>query len=430
MILLLLFHTFLSVLSYGWFPLLDLKSYNIKKPSEIQIFDKKLVVWEKDNNIVVQDNACLHRGGPLSEGFIDNQSRNLKCSYHGWEFDQNGNIISLPQSNKKPDFCKFQKTYQTFQSCNILWILYDDRDTPFPTHISKHNNSVSDDTFVIEVPYSINTLLENFFDPAHIPFAHHKLQSTRDAASPVNSTLITMDPSCLQIYFEDSTLPNKKYRNGTMSFYYPSHYLLNSTYPDIYIKRLHVYCVPVYPFKTRIFVQNEYNHKNNFRNALIINTIQSLPKWIKHPITHTFFDSDTMLLHKQEQMLKNKNSFFNSTKTYFTPSSSDYSIYLFHKWKNKFAPNWTSISYSSPLDLHLSRKQIFDRYHDHTIHCVSCSSALHSLQTIQTYAPPLLLSQSMYFQNYFLALSAVFLYLIIDKIKSIYIFQDYIHNEL
>ena len=43
---------------------------------------------------------------------------------------------------------------------------------------------------VIELPYSINTLLENFFDPAHIPFAHHKLQSSRELASDVNVTLL------------------------------------------------------------------------------------------------------------------------------------------------------------------------------------------------------------------------------------------------
>ena len=35
------------IYSYGWLPLLDLKTYNTKKPSEIDILDKKLVIWEK-----------------------------------------------------------------------------------------------------------------------------------------------------------------------------------------------------------------------------------------------------------------------------------------------------------------------------------------------------------------------------------------------
>ena len=56
---------------FGWVPLLDLNTYNLKTPSEIQVYNKKLVVWKKDDNIIVQDNTCMHRGAPLSEGYFD-----------------------------------------------------------------------------------------------------------------------------------------------------------------------------------------------------------------------------------------------------------------------------------------------------------------------------------------------------------------------
>ena len=42
---------FVKVNSYGWVRLLDLKSYNTKKPSSIQVLDKELVIWEKNNQI-------------------------------------------------------------------------------------------------------------------------------------------------------------------------------------------------------------------------------------------------------------------------------------------------------------------------------------------------------------------------------------------
>ena len=32
------------VYSYGWVPLIDLKRYNTKKPSEIKILDKKFIL--------------------------------------------------------------------------------------------------------------------------------------------------------------------------------------------------------------------------------------------------------------------------------------------------------------------------------------------------------------------------------------------------
>ena len=71
---------FTLVNSYGWVPLIDVKNYPINKPREIELMNKKLVIWEKNKNIIVQDNACIHRGGPLSEGYIDPKTQNLRCS--------------------------------------------------------------------------------------------------------------------------------------------------------------------------------------------------------------------------------------------------------------------------------------------------------------------------------------------------------------
>ena len=163
----------------------------------------------------------------------------------------------------------------------------------------------------------MNILLENLFDPAHVPFAHHKLQSFRHLASSVNSSVIVFNETMFRLLFEDSTLPNKQYRNGTMTFFPPNHYVLASLYPNTFIKKLHVYCVPILPYKTRIFVQNEYDSYSYSQqiNSFYISILNSLPHWVKHLVTHTFFDSDTMLLYKQEQMLRFKNMLDNCTYT-------------------------------------------------------------------------------------------------------------------
>ena len=31
------------------------------------------------------DNTCLHRGGPLGQGFLEGES--VECPWHGWQFD-------------------------------------------------------------------------------------------------------------------------------------------------------------------------------------------------------------------------------------------------------------------------------------------------------------------------------------------------------
>lgn len=416
----------LNVNTYGWFPLLDLKTYNTKKLSSIQILNKELVIWEKNNNIIVQDNACIHRKAPLSEGYIDIQSNNLHCSYHGWEFDENGSVKSIPQSNCNTCNMKFkQKTYETKKSNNILWINFNETEE-FPNHITKYNNTISDDMTVIELPYSINTLLENFFDPAHIPFAHHKLQSSRELASDVNVTLLNMNSSSLEILFEDRTLKNGNYRNGTMCFYYPNHYVLTSIYPTIFIKCLHVYCVPINEYKTRVFVQNEYNVNDELKYINFIYRIT--PQWIKHLLTQTFFDSDTMLLYKQEQYLRNTNSLINCTKSYITPTSSDKAIYLFHRWKNKYNKfKMKPIRKLKPLN----RKKVFNRYDSHTKNCKYCTNTLNNIRNLQIIVPSSILFYNIFSEiNQFSLILSFIMYLLLKELESYFIFKDYVHNNL
>ena len=42
------------------------------------------------------DNSCLHRGGPLCEGFIDNDV--VTCPLHGWSYEiRTGTMVQYPR---------------------------------------------------------------------------------------------------------------------------------------------------------------------------------------------------------------------------------------------------------------------------------------------------------------------------------------------
>ncbi len=41
--------------------------------------------------------ACPHRLAPLSQGRVDPQSGCIECPYHGWAFDKDGSLKSIPQ---------------------------------------------------------------------------------------------------------------------------------------------------------------------------------------------------------------------------------------------------------------------------------------------------------------------------------------------
>jgi nitrite reductase/ring-hydroxylating ferredoxin subunit len=46
---------------------------------------KPLALFKVAGKIYAIDNTCLHRGGPLAEGML--QDKSVACPWHGWRFD-------------------------------------------------------------------------------------------------------------------------------------------------------------------------------------------------------------------------------------------------------------------------------------------------------------------------------------------------------
>ena len=55
------------------------------KPMTVDVEGRRLALFNVDGTIHCTDNACLHRGGPLGEGFL--QGTTVTCPWHGWQFD-------------------------------------------------------------------------------------------------------------------------------------------------------------------------------------------------------------------------------------------------------------------------------------------------------------------------------------------------------
>ena len=46
---------------------------------------KQIAIFNVNGKLVACDNVCLHRGGPLGEGDIEELI--VTCPWHGWQFD-------------------------------------------------------------------------------------------------------------------------------------------------------------------------------------------------------------------------------------------------------------------------------------------------------------------------------------------------------
>ena len=51
----------------------------------VELDGRELVICNVDGTFYALDNICLHRGGPLGEGYITGDK--VECPWHGWQFE-------------------------------------------------------------------------------------------------------------------------------------------------------------------------------------------------------------------------------------------------------------------------------------------------------------------------------------------------------
>ena len=64
-------------------------------PVRLRLLGEDLITYrDTDGNVGCVDAFCPHRGAPLFFG--RNEENGLRCIYHGWKFDVNGNCTHMP----------------------------------------------------------------------------------------------------------------------------------------------------------------------------------------------------------------------------------------------------------------------------------------------------------------------------------------------
>ncbi len=107
-----------------WVP--ALLSEQISKPDgapiRIQLFGEKLVAFRDSNGKVgILGENCPHRKASLAFG--RNEECGLRCLYHGWKFDTDGNVIDMPSEPKQsalPDKAK-HLAYPAQEAGGFVW---------------------------------------------------------------------------------------------------------------------------------------------------------------------------------------------------------------------------------------------------------------------------------------------------------------------
>jgi nitrite reductase/ring-hydroxylating ferredoxin subunit len=63
----------------------------------VTVNGRHVALFRLGDEFFALDNLCLHRGGPICEGFIDHQDV-VTCPWHGWSYEvRTGTMVQDPR---------------------------------------------------------------------------------------------------------------------------------------------------------------------------------------------------------------------------------------------------------------------------------------------------------------------------------------------
>src|SRR5437762_5081776 len=107
-------------------------------PLRVMLLGEQLIAFRDSNGkIGLLANNCPHRGASLFFG--RNEESGLRCVYHGWKFDVDGNCIDMPNEPAESDFRTKVKAvaYPSAEFGGFIWIYMGPRDKRSEEHTSE-----------------------------------------------------------------------------------------------------------------------------------------------------------------------------------------------------------------------------------------------------------------------------------------------------
>ena len=295
--------------------------------------NEDVAVWwsMKDQKWNAVHDMCPHRQASLSLGVVNPKTNDIKCPYHGIEFDGCGKCTLIPSSNYNKNIFSVKK-YYIKEKYNLLWI-FENLDIELPT-INILEKSVKFPWSIYKIDCSNKLLIENLFDTLHLSSVHHgMIPGVLDRYKPMDVFLSETNWfnetgfSC-NIYNKKSDYPvHLLFINPFYTFVnFPNSTLFTINFPNSTIftinididknKSLHI--------STYIIKVTSILEKN------ILDFIINIFKPILFFLSKITFEQDRRILMSQSaNLLKYDNK--------YTPSNSaDLPITLYNKWLKKY----------------------------------------------------------------------------------------------
>ncbi len=376
----------------AWYPVAYVQDLDPAQLTRFTLLERGIVIWwePKAKAWRVFEDKCPHRLAPLSEGRV-NPNGELECPYHGWAFAGDGTCTHIPQQPVDG------QGHQSMRACAVslptaiaqgLLFVYPGRAENAPRVEVPIIDPVEaePDGWVIlntfrDLPYDALTLLENVLDASHIPYTHHKTVGKRENAAPMEMEVLEASKQGFRGLWPEGPRKGKLGTQHT-TFVAPALMYHDLTSQQFGRTLTVVYATPIRKGECRLFARFPFK----FSSKLPATVIGLTPRWLSHIGNNGVLEDDQIFLHLQERELEqalgqvspDENRPY--AQVCYLPTQADRYVLAFRNWVSDFNAN---PFVGQPLAPEWTKEALLDRYHSHTQHCKSCSTALHRIQQLR-----------------------------------------------
>ncbi len=165
----------------GWFAVAWSSDVREGEVRRARVFDQELVIFRTRSRAVhVLDAYCPHLGAHLAEGGRV-VGETIRCPFHGWQYDGDGQCVEIPYCKKIPPKAKVRGW--KVREANRMILVWHHADGKEPDWDVPELPQFSDPEwteprqFELEVPVHMQEMAENNCDPVHFQYVHGMLET-------------------------------------------------------------------------------------------------------------------------------------------------------------------------------------------------------------------------------------------------------------
>ena len=190
-----------ELLRRHWHPIGAATEFEDKSTKQVRLLSEDLVLYkDRSGTYGLMALHCPHRRADLSYGYVE--EKGLRCSYHGWAFDEKGNCLSAPFEDTVAGNDRFrqqikQPAYPVEEMAGLLFAYLGPLPAPVLPRweLFDYKNGFKQ---IVLAPLDCNWLqaAENNIDPVHFEWLHNNWslrQANPDAAPAPKHLRIEVD---------------------------------------------------------------------------------------------------------------------------------------------------------------------------------------------------------------------------------------------